>query len=909
MFATLENRMNRAVFASACLLSISAPALVAQEAQRPLTLDDYGAWSRITQVSLSPNGQWMAYAHQPNDGDATFFVRSLDGDDTHEAMNGTEAAFSNDGRWVAFLTSPPEEEADPLREQREPIRRALHLIDLATGEESEESSVRSFAFSEDGRFLAIHRERSDADAEHEGSDLILRDLTEETMLSFGNVSGFSFNEAGDRLAYLVDADAMSGNGLYLVTPGDGRIRPLDTGSHKYDDLAWNDAGTGLVALRGSEEEGFVQRENVLVIASGVGGSPHTSTYDPSDDTSFPAGFVLSELANTRWTQDGDRVVLGIKEQEADFDEDDEEGPNVDVWHWADDRLQSVQMVQANADRRSTYTSVYNVDDGRFVRLATDAMQRVDITDDGRWGLGQQTGGYLDDLTVAGGLVDYVRIDLENGEQREMVNGLRRAMGTSPDGEWFIFLQDEEVHAMEIASMERTNLSEQSGVDFVNREFDQVNEAPAHGVAGWTEDGSILLYDRWDVWQVALDGGSALNLTGGMGDAESIRFRMVRLDPEADFVDPDQTILSAYGEWTKKSGYFRARPGQAPEPLLFGDEMVGQVRKAADADRVIFTRQTFARFPDYWTADTGFRNPTQVTDANPQIAEFAWGRRVLVDYTDDRGNDLQATLALPAGYVEGQQYPTIVYFYEKMSQRHHQFSMPVYDDRPHMSTYASNGYAVLMPDIVYDDGYPGSSALDDVVSAVQETIELGYADPEAVGLQGHSWGGYETSFILTQTDMFKTIITGAPLTNLMSMNNILYKRSGNQNGPILQFSQGRMGDQPWDDMERWISQSPVHHAPNIETPFLILHGTEDGAVDWNQGLEMYTAARRLGKEVILLSYPDEPHHLAKEANQKDFQTRMKQYFDHYLMGLPAPEWITDGVPFLRKGRESSRRVIS
>jgi dipeptidyl aminopeptidase/acylaminoacyl peptidase len=299
----------------------------------------------------------------------------------------------------------------------------------------------------------------------------------------------------------------------------------------------------------------------------------------------------------------------------------------------------------------------------------------------------------------------------------------------------------------------------------------------------------------------------------------------------------------------------------------------------------------------------------VTDANPQIAEFAWGRRVLVDYTDDRGNDLQATLALPAGYVEGQQYPTIVYFYEKMSQRHHQFSMPVYDDRPHMSTYASNGYAVLMPDIVYDDGYPGSSALDDVVSAVQETIELGYADPEAVGLQGHSWGGYETSFILTQTDMFKTIITGAPLTNLMSMNNILYKRSGNQNGPILQFSQGRMGDQPWDDMERWISQSPVHHAPNIETPFLILHGTEDGAVDWNQGLEMYTAARRLGKEVILLSYPDEPHHLAKEANQKDFQTRMKQYFDHYLMGLPAPEWITDGVPFLRKGRESSRRVIS
>jgi dipeptidyl aminopeptidase/acylaminoacyl peptidase len=144
---------------------------------------------------------------------------------------------------------------------------------------------------------------------------------------------------------------------------------------------------------------------------------------------------------------------------------------------------------------------------------------------------------------------------------------------------------------------------------------------------------------------------------------------------------------------------------------------------------------------------------------------------------------------------------------------------------------------------------------------------------------------------------------------MSMNNILYKRTGNGNGPILQWSQGRMGDQPWDDMERWMSQSPVHQAPNISTPFLILHGTEDGAVDWNQGLELYTAARRLEKEVILLSYPGEPHHLENEANQKDFQRRMKEYFDHHLTGAPAPEWMTDGVPHLRKGKEDRKAVIS
>ena len=244
---------------------------------------------------------------------------------------------------------------------------------------------------------------------------------------------------------------------------------------------------------------------------------------------------------------------------------------------------------------------------------------------------------------------------------------------------------------------------------------------------------------------------------------------------------------------------------------------------------------------------------------------------------------------------------VIYFYEKMSQRHHEFSLPVYDDRPHMSTYASNGYLVLMPDIVYDMGYPGSSALDDVTAAAKKVIEMGYADPARIGLQGHSWGGYETSFILTQTDMFACIVTGAPLTDLMSMNNILYKATGNGNGGILQWSQGRMGDTPWDDPERWRSQSPIEFVPNIKTPFLILQGTADGAVDWNQGLELYTAARRLGKKVILLSYPDEPHHLAKEPNQKDFQVRMRQFFDHYLLGAPEPEWMSTGVPFLEKGK--------
>ena len=263
--------------------------------------------------------------------------------------------------------------------------------------------------------------------------------------------------------------------------------------------------------------------------------------------------------------------------------------------------------------------------------------------------------------------------------------------------------------------------------------------------------------------------------------------------------------------------------------------------------------------------------------------------------------LQGTLTLPAGYEKGKKYPMIVYQYEIMSNTHHTFSQAVYHYRPQMSTYASNGYIVMQPDVVYEIGKPGTSPLNCVLAATKKVIELGYADPKHIDLQGHSWGGYQSSFIVTQTDIFAAVVTGAPLTDYISMNNLLYKQSGSLNSAFLETGQGRMGENvtPYNSRELRVSQSPIERVRNIKTPFLILQGTADGAVDWNEGLEFFNAARRNGKQVIFLSYPNEPHHLAIKENQKDFQIRMKQYFDHYLMDKPAPKWMTDGLPQTKK----------
>ncbi|RPJ83508.1 MAG: S9 family peptidase, partial [Acidobacteria bacterium] len=500
-------------------------------------------------------------------------------------------------------------------------------------------------------------------------------------------------------------------------------------------------------------------------------------------------------------------------------------------------------------------------------------------------------------------------------------GLSRTMGFSPDGKWFLYLKAGRVYSYEMATEKKTTLD--GGKSFVNAEDDHDYEKPVYGVGGFTSDGtSVLLYDRYDVWALPLAGGPTTNVTKGQGAKQEVRYRVVQLGRGAagrggggggrgggaapEPIDLSKPLLvSTFGEYTKKSGYAEVAPGGAPVSLIWADKSIGSPVAAEKADRVIFTQQTFNEYPNYWLSDKRFTAPRQMTDAAPELLkEFAWGSKKLIDYKNSRGQRLQATLTLPAGYEPGKKYPMLVYFYELMSDTHHTFSFPVYDDRPHMSTYASNGYLVLQPDVRYVIGRPGSSAVDCVTSAVKQVIALGYADPARIGLQGHSWGGYQSSFIVTQTNMFAAVVTGAPPTDLMSFYGTLYRSSGNIQQGITEVGQVRMGTgaTPWSAKELYESQSPVHNAPKITTPFMILHGTADGSVDYGQGVEFYAAARRLGKQVILLSYPDEAHHMGRKENQKDFQVRMRQFFDHYLKGAPAPLWMTEGVPQTRKGQD-------
>jgi dipeptidyl aminopeptidase/acylaminoacyl peptidase len=248
---------------------------------------------------------------------------------------------------------------------------------------------------------------------------------------------------------------------------------------------------------------------------------------------------------------------------------------------------------------------------------------------------------------------------------------------------------------------------------------------------------------------------------------------------------------------------------------------------------------------------------------------------------------------------------MVYIYEQLSQNLHNFAEPRPSHNVNFSLYVSNGYLVLTPDIVYTLGQPGQSALQCVLPAIQAVVDKGFVDENAIGIQGHSWGGYQIAYMVTQTNRFKAAEAGAPVGNMTSAYSGIRWGSGLPRQFQYEQTQSRIGRSLYEAPLKFIENSPVFHAPRVQTPLLILHDDQDDAVPWYQGIELFLALRRNGKEAYLFNYNGEFHGLRRRHNQKDYSLRMQQFFDHFLKGAPKPEWMDKGIPFVDREEEKTR----
>jgi dipeptidyl aminopeptidase/acylaminoacyl peptidase len=590
---------------------------------------------------------------------------------------------------------------------------------------------------------------------------------------------------------------------------------------------------------------------------------------------------------------------------------EKEKPDLVIWHWMDDRLQSQQQVQAPLDKSFSFLSIYRIKEKKFLRLADDKLRRVTPAAKQRWAVGTDNQPYELMSNLDGKrFQDVYVVDLLTGSRRLALKKCRWYYNTSSDGTHLLYYEDGHFYTQEMATGKTYNITKDIPASFVNAEDDHNVAQPPIPPFGWVKDGvSVLLSDGWDVWNVPVHGGKAVNLTvDGKKDGVRYRRRFI-LDREERGMDLSRPIyFSLYGEWTKKAGFARLDPDKpGPQKLLWDDAEFSTLMKAKDADVFLYTRETHKDYPDYQLTDQTFQNPCRLTNAGSQQEKYLWSKgAMLVNYTGAKGTRLQGALFLPADYEENQRYPTIVYIYEKLSGSLHRYSPPAVSGF-NRSVYTSNGYAVLMPDIVYQINDPGRSAVGCILPALEAAIATGVVDRDRVALHGHSWGGYQTAFVITQTDAFKAAVAGAPLTNLISMYSSIYWNTGSTNQPIFESSQGRFTSGYWENLEAFTRNSPVYYAQNVKTPLILLHNDKDGAVDWNQGIEYFNTLRRLRKPVVLLQYKGENHGLSKAANQKDYLVRMQEFFDHYLRDKPAPPWLKEGIPHLKLDEHLKERA--
>jgi dipeptidyl aminopeptidase/acylaminoacyl peptidase len=962
-----------------------------------LTIDDYALWRSVGQTSLSPDGRWVTYAYSRREVDDSLFIRPRTGGDPHVVVRGSGPQFSADSRWVAYYVNPKEEEGG--RGGQAPAggggggrgqgggggqARALELFNLQTQDTVRWENVQSFGFADAGGALVVKKRKTDSDAEHDGTDLVIRNLSsgEEELLAY--VGEFALDEAGGRLAYTLDTPEGESNGVHLLDLGSRARRVLDAEREvTYQQLTWGDekdepSADALAVLKGSEDKDLVEQVNALLLWPALSEStkpvvldprPAKDSTDTRDPDPFPENWVLSEGGALRWSHDASRLFVATKPQlrapntlckpaedknggqsrarggaaadtagagadSAKADSAKAEGPkivnlasrygpdgrplgpeevldsicpefvaDVDIWHVADERIQSVQIIRASRDRNQTYQSVVHVEGNhaRFVQLADNTMEVIQVSDDGLTVMGRDDRPYRSDWLPS--YADYYLVDANTGERSPVLEKHLRTLGFSPDGGHYLYWKDANVWSYEIGSGAHVNLTENATITFMDEEADHLGEKPPHGVAGWPKGGeAVILEHRYDLYLQPLDGEPATNLTRGVGAEREIQFRILDLDPDEEEIDLDEPLyMTAYGQWTKKAGFYRL-DGDRLEALVMDDARFGRPQKADSTDVIIFTKQDFEAFPDYYTSGLDFSNPVKLTDANPQQEEYNWGRRILFDYETHDGVRLQGTLAVPYDYVEGEKRPMLINFYEKNSQNLHSYPTPGYRSSPNFAGYVSAGYLVMQPDIHFRLGPSHSQMLECIDLAVDKVIEMGYVDPDRIGIHGHSYSGQGAAYISTHSDRYAAIVAGAAASDLVSDFNQLWKSSGSNQHGYDTYGQGRFGTNPYDDFELFVDQSAAQNADQMNTALLILHGTDDGSVEWLQGVEFYNGVRWNGGNAILLSYPGEGHGLGKYENQKDFQIRMRQFFDHYLRDRPAPNWMANGRTFLQKGRD-------
>ncbi len=890
----------------------------------PLDYKAYDGWNTILGTVVSDDGRYVAYALVPQDGDPVLIVHDFTtGRDVREAR-GEMPAFTADGRFVVYVVRAPNVDIHRAkREHKKPDdqpKNGLGILDLSTGTASTVDRVKDFKLAKD--------------AGHDTLAYALESPAAATATSAASAP------AASALPSLAPSPSPTPAPMPMPSmapsPGASASPP--------DDLHKKDTGTTLVVrdlAAGSETRVSAVTAYALAhdgafvayaIESKDGSGDEVRAFGVKGAATFDVMHAPGHYKNLTFAPKHD--LLAFVSDAATFSNPaptyalyqsdlspaptpipsgTPEPMKVDIWNWHDLDLQSTQRKSADMERKRTYAAVVSSAGAAAgaTRLATTTVRDIESNENPTIALGLDDVRYRKERSWDTEYADVYAVSLADGSRRLLISKLRDDPSLSPSGGYFVAY---DTHARSWYSVDthdgtRRDLTHRLAPAFYDELDDHPAPPPPYGVAGWLDGGRyVLLRDRYDVWAIDPRTGAAHDLTGGEGRRHHIVFVPQQLDPDADSFDSTKPIvLAATNDDTKDQGIWRVSASGAtafvPQQITMLPKAVTIVARARSAGRVVVAERTFSEVRNLWsTPDLGAAF-TRVSDADPQRANYLWGDEHLVSFHSTWGAPLKGILYTPDNFDPHKKYPMLVYFYERFSNYYHEmpFTVPAPNTSPTLVRFVSNGYVVFVPDVAYRVGHPGESALGCILPGVDSIVRRGFVDPTRIGIAGHSWAAYQIAYIITRTNRFRAAEAGAAVANMTSAYGGIRLESGNVRESQYETGQSRIGATPWDRTDLYIENSALFHIRNVNTPYLTIANELDGAVPQSQGIEFFTALRRLGKEAYLFSFDGEDHNLVGREQQKYWTVHLDEFFDHFLRGKPAPDWMTQGVDFLHRGQ--------
>ncbi|UIR56952.1 prolyl oligopeptidase family serine peptidase [Sphingobacterium sp. SRCM116780] len=905
--------------------------------KQPLNHTVYDNWQSITANEISRTGTYIYFQILPQEGDGKLYVKNNLNKDLFSLPRGYNASLTNDETNLVSLIKPKFEDTRQAKiKKKKPEdmpKDSIAVFSIVTGKLSKFSDVKSYKLAEEGNryfgFLTDGkievRTKTDTTASQtkktvKGATLHVFDFATGDTLNFQYVDQYDFNKAGNMLVFSKKVDAKDSishiSGVFLYDFTKKSLKKITNGRGDYKNFTFDDSGQQLVYLGDrSSEKSLLKDFNIYY---------YTTKQDSSrivvrqQTAGVPKNWYVSGDGDLKFSKNGEKLFLGLAPIPPVKDTTlvDFEHAKVDVWHWQDDYLQPQQLINLKKDLAQSFLSVYYPkQNSPIIPLVDDKFNPVRTTLEADQEYVLATSDYgkrIETQWDYRSRQDVYVISTISGARQLVIENLSGQSFLTPDGRYVVYFNQENGnwYSYQIDLRKTTTLNDGLPVSFVDEDNDMPAKPNGYGMAAWAVDNKgIYIYDKYDIWYFALDGSDHYMVTNGYGRVSRIVLRYQNLlhakdkRKETNILDQRQrVILTAFNEKTKENGFYELKgKHNDPKVIVMAPKAFKNLQASGDQKYVLYTKEDYANSPDLYLNDNAFKKEDRLTNLNPQQANYNWGTAELVKWTTPAGHAAEGILYKPEDFDPNKKYPIIAYFYEKLTDGLYNYQAPApTPSRLNISYFVSNGYLVFAPDISYVTGQPGKSAEEYINSGMQYLAQNTWVDAKKMGIQGQSWGGYQVAYLITATNMYAAAWAGAPVVNMTSAYGGIRWQTGMSRQFQYENTQSRIGKTLWEDRDAYLANSPLFHLDKVTTPVVIMSNDNDGAVPWYQGIEMFTALRRLQKPVWMLNYNGDEHNLMLRQNRKDIQIREQQFFDHYLKGSAAPKWLKSGVLAKEKG---------